>query len=422
MSGLDRRQALAGLATCALAAAAARPAWAAAPLFRRGASIHNMMNWAKVEPADKGRFAFPPFAGKTYETPDAILTNLSRAGVDFIRLTVDPGPFLQFEGERRVALDAMLRANVRRLLEYGFAVIVDFHPVSQVPAYAPELITAAVDGPLFLAYAELMARTAGLLAEMRSPRLALELMNEPQYGWDGGTTARWQAMLVMLHAKARAAAPLLPIVLSGARGGDKDGLIALDPAPFRGSDVWWTFHYYAPHVFTHQGVNADQGEARFWRYLSNLPYPAASADRAVVLDRIARNVTQDASLSAAQRGAALRGAKAAATAYLDSGFDRRAIWRDFRAVADWATSRHVDPARILLGEFGVTRTYGPYRASDDAAREAWLTDVRVEAEANGFAWAIWAVTGYGGMALVETDDAVTFDPVQLRALGLRVSS
>ncbi|WP_460448006.1 glycoside hydrolase family 5 protein [Alsobacter sp. SYSU BS001988] len=422
MSGLDRRQALAGLAGAALAAAAGGRAYAGAPLFRRGASIHNMMNWARVDPADKDRFAFPPFSGKTYETPDAILVNLSKAGIDFIRLTVDPGPFLQFEGERRVALDAMLRAAVRRLLDHGFAVIVDFHPVSQVPAYAPELITKAIDGPLFLAYAQLMARTAGLLAEMRSPRLALELMNEPQYGWDGATAARWQAMLVTLHAKARAAAPLLPIVLSGARGGDKDGLLALDPAPFRGSDVWWTFHYYAPHVFTHQGVKGDQGEARYWRYLSNLPYPAGGGDRAAVLDRVARNVAEDTSLNVLQRGVALRGAKAAAAAYMDSGFDRRAVWRDFRAVADWASRHGVDPARILLGEFGVTRTYGPYRASDDAAREAWLTDVRVEAEANGFAWAIWAVTGYGGMALVETDDAVSFDPVQLRALGLRVSS
>ena len=141
-----------------------------------------------------------------------------------------------------------------------------------------------------------------------------------------------------------------------------------------------------------------------------------------MLDRIARNVAEDSSLNVLQRGVALRGAKAAAAAYMDSGFDRRAVWRDFRTVADWASRHGVDPARILFGEFGVTRTYGPYRASDDAAREAWLTDVRVEAEANGFAWAIWAVTGYGGMALVETDDAVSFDPVQLRALGLRVSA
>ena len=53
-------------------------------------------------------------------------------------------------------------------------------------------------------------------------------------------------------------------------------------------------------------VKADAGEARFWRYLSNLPYPAAGADRTAVLDRIARNVAAEPGLSAAQRGSALR--------------------------------------------------------------------------------------------------------------------
>lgn len=418
MSHLTRRGLLAAAAGVATLAAAS-PLRAAGPVFRRGASIHNLLNWATVEPADKTRFAWPPFAGPAHQTPDAILRNLVRAGFDFIRLTIDPGPFLQFEGEKRDALDGMLLTQVRRLLDAGFGVIVDFHPVSQVPAYAPELITAALGSPLFTAYADMLARIAGRLSALETPRVALELMNEPQYGWDAGSTARWQAMLAELHARARQAAPKLPIVLSGARGGDKDGLLALDTAPFRGSDVWWTFHYYAPHVFTHQGVKADQGDARFWRYISSLPYPAAGADRAATLDHIARQIAAEPGLSAAQRGAALRGAKAAATAYLDSGFDRAAIWRDFRTVSDWAARSGVDRSRILLGEFGVTRTYGPYRAADDGARERWLTDVRVEAEANGFAWALWAVTGYGGMALVETDDATTFDAVQLRALGLR---
>ncbi|PSC06114.1 hypothetical protein SLNSH_04730 [Alsobacter soli] len=418
MTCMNRRAFLA-LAAASACAGASAPVAAAAPIFRRGASIHNLMNWASVESADKSRFAWPPFAGEAHQTPDAILANLGKAGFDFIRLTIDPGPFLQFEGARRDALDDVLRANVMRLIQAGFGVIVDFHPVSQVPAYAPDLITARLDSPLFAAYGRMIGRTARLLRDLGLPRLALELMNEPQYGWDGASAARWQAMLVELHAQAQAVAPQLPIVLSGARGGDKDGLLALDPAPFRGSDVWWTFHYYAPHVFTHQGVRADQGDARFWRYLSNLPYPANSVDKAAVLEQVARNVDAEPGLSASQRGAALRGAKAAASAYLDSGFGRNAIWRDFRSVVDWTRRSGVDPKRILLGEFGVTRTYGPYRASDDGARARWLTDVRVEAEANGFAWALWAVTGYGGMALVERDDGVAFDPVQLRALGLR---
>jgi hypothetical protein len=59
-----------------------------------------------------------------------------------------------------------------------------------------------------------------------------------------------------------------------------------------------------------------------------------------------------------------------------------------------------------------------YRASDPKSQEAWMRDVRTEAERRGFRWALWALSGYGGMALVETDGSTRLDPVSLRALGL----
>jgi endoglucanase len=76
----------------------------------------------------------------------------------------------------------------------------------------------------------------------------------------------------------------------------------------------------------------------------------------------------------------------------------------------------------LLGEFGVTRTYGMYRASHPISQEAWMRDVRSEAELKGFRWALWALSGYGGMALVERDGGDRLDPVSLRALGLNGGS
>jgi endoglucanase len=387
--------------------------------FERGVAIHNMMNWAAVETSDPGRYAWPPFAGSEYETSDRLLRNVATAGFDFIRLTVDPGPFLQFTDKRRDALDRHLVSVLGRLFAHGFGVIVDFHPNSHVPDYAPEKLVQSVDDPLFLSYVGMIGRTARLLAGLRTRMVALELMNEPQYGWDPPTAARWQRMLELLHQEARAAAPDLLLVLTGARGGDARGLMALDVRSFAGSSVLYSFHYYEPHDFTHQGVKSTLPGAWHRQFVSGLPYPAASADPTRVWARIQENILADATLNAVDKVRALRETRERIASYFSAGFSRRNIADEFDAVLGWAKRQGVDARSIVLGEFGVTRSYGFYRASDPSAQEAWMRDVRTEAERRGFRWALWALTGYGGMALVETDGADTLDPVSLRALGMK---
>jgi endoglucanase len=386
--------------------------------FERGVAIHNMMNWAAVEAADPGRYSWPPFAGPNYETSDALIRNVVKAGFDFIRLTIDPGPFLQLSGKRRDLLDRHLAAVTERLLAQGLGVIVDFHPNTHVPAYAPEKLVQATDAPLFMSYVAMVRRTATLLASLRSGKVALELMNEPQYGWDRPTTERWQAMLELLHGAARADARELPIVLTGARGGDAKGLIAVNPAPFAGSNVLYSFHYYERHIFTHQGVKSSTPNASYWRYVSGLPYPAKSRDPNLVWNGIRENIFMDASLNSAEKATALQQAQRHVSDYIASGFGRAQIAADFDEVVSWAERNGIAARSIFLGEFGVTRTYGMYRASDPVSQEAWMRDVRTEAERRGFRWALWALSGYGGMALVETDGSNRLDPVSLRALGL----
>jgi len=386
--------------------------------FDRGVAIHTMMNWAETEKSDPTRYISPAFRGPSYQTSDALLRNVADAGFDFIRLTLDPGPFLQFTGAARDALDRHLTAVVDRLLAHGFRVIVDFHPNNQVADYAPEKLVQATDDPLFLAYVGAVKRTARLLAALRTNRVALELMNEPQYGWDAATAERWQRMLEQLHREARTEAPDLLLVLTGARGGDATGLIALNPRPFAGSRVLYSFHYYKPYDFTHQGVKSTLPSAWDWRFISGLPYPARGGDPDRVWRGIEQDIWLDTNLNSADRRRALQRTRERLANYFASGFGRSQIAAEFDTVLDWAVQHRIDPNSILLGEFGVTRTYGMYRASDPASQEAWMRDVRVEAERRGFRWALWALSGYGGMALVATDGGDALDPVSLRALGL----
>lgn len=412
-----RRTFLLAVAAAGMAGRAAGATDLIAP-FRRGVSIHNLLNWAEVEPTDKTRYRFPPFATAQHRLKPDILDNVRKAGFDFVRLTVDPGPFLQFSGTQRDGLDTMLLTEVRNLAGRGLGVVVDFHPTSQVPAYAPENLTASQHSPLFRAYQDMLVRTAGLLRALPERRIALELMNEPQYGWDSATTARWQAQQKQLHDAVRGVAPDLTLILTGAQGGSLDGLLKIDPAPFKGSKVLWSLHYYEPHVLTHQGVKADNREARLWRHFSDLPYPASPEMFDSARSVLRANILADTSVPAGAKEQTLAEAEKVLQGYLESRPGRSKIASDFARLEAWTQRHGIALSNVFLGEFGITRTYGPYRASPPATLENWLSDVRQEAEKRGIGWAFWALSGYGGMSLIERDDASKLDAPTLRALGL----
>ena len=406
---------------CALALLTAQPAEArerASDLFRRGVSVHTMLNWARLASGERELYAQEPFSGEAYDLPETLIGNVKRAGFDFVRLTVDPGPFLQLEGAARAALDRKLVATVERFLAAGLAVMVDLHSNTHVPRYDPVNWLTSTDDPVFVRYVALVGRTAGLLAGLGTRAVAIEPMNEPPYGYDPASVARWQTMAEMMHAAVRRAAPDLLVVLSGAQGGSRNGLADFDPAPFRGSRVLFSFHYYEPYMFTHEGVESNEGSASLWRYLSAMPYPAASVPTAEVLATVKLNIDRDATLDSARKTAVRVRARADVLAYRATRFGPGSIDAAFDGVLAWARRHEVDPDRIFLGEFGVTRTYGRYRAADPRSREAWLRDVRKAAEARGFGWCLWSLSGYGGMALVTEDGATTLDPGTLRALGL----
>lgn len=414
---LNRRAILATGAALALAPAT-RASEPKTP-FRRGVGIHNLMNWGAVEPTDKTRYRWPPFASDNHRLQPGIYDNLKATGFDFVRLTLDPGVFMQATEAQRGDLDTQFRGQLDRFLGLGLGVVVDFHPNSQVPTYSPDKITADIDGALFKDYGAMLQRMAKLLAPLSQKRIALELMNEPQWGWDAGTAARWQKMLERWHAGVRSVAPDLMLVLSGARGGGIDGLLQMDARPFAGSNALWSFHFYEPFLLTHQGVKANEGAARMWKYMSDLPYPGAPEHLDDAMRLISSNIAADRSLNASQRTQTETEAREAVARYLEARPGRKHIKTQFERVSEWAKKNGVESTRIFLGEFGVTRTYGRYRASPPAPLGNWLADVREEAEARGFGWSLWVLTGYGGMSLVETDESVRFDGPTVAALGLK---
>ena len=385
---------------------AAAQTTADASQFRRGIAIAHSLMWAQVEQPSK-RFDFPAFVAQSRRLEPAELQALKRAGFDFVRLAVDPGPFLQFDGIRRDELDRVLIEQVRLILASGLAVIVDLHPSDLHPDYTGRALTGGVQTRAFQDYLKLVERTARLLAGLKSPRVAFELMNEPPIAPEA-----WQPMLEAAYQAARKGAPDLLLVLPGASEGMPEGLIGLRAAPFRSDPaVFYTFHYYEPFQFTHQGASWNAA-----RHLADVPYPANARPLRDSLDATAAAI-ESSNLTQAQKTLAALEARRLLESYRRSGFDRAAMGKSLDRIVAWAKANGVPTNRILLGEFGALKSSRQAHGVRATERRQWFADVRAEAEARGFSWAVW-VYKLGGFAVVNDERGVDVDPVIVDALGL----
>lgn len=403
---------LAGLATLASldAVQAAQGAGADTPQFRRGIGVSHALGWAEV--TANGAYGDAPFSASRFRFDAAQRQAIRAAGFDFVRLAVDAGPFLALQGTARERLDTLLMGTVRGLLAADLGVIVDLHPSAMNPAYQPAALTAGVGTPKFQAVLALQERLAGRLGQLAedraaagAPRLAFELMNEPEI-----SQAAWQPMLEACYRAAREGSARLPLVLGGGAMNAAAALAAIDRRPFAGDErLIYTYHDYAPWQFTHQGVRGSPAHG-----LDAVPYPApasAEAMTAATRQRIAGLSLDGAALEQAHK------AKMSLARY--AGFDRSSLERTFRQVDAWRIAQRLPAHAILLGEFGIHRT--PYMATPEgaAARGHWLRDMRELAETHGFAWSAWTYAGAGGFALAENETGRGFDLATRRALGLR---
>ncbi len=375
--------------------------------LRRGVNIYHMMEGAARNGVG-GDVVWPPFVGPTHDMPDAQIGALSRAGFDFVRLTLAPDVFLRASGTQADQLYALLRANVGRFTAHGLGVVVVMMPGNGVQGFTNADIATDNQG-VFEALCEVLGRCALVLRDLPG-RVAIEPLNEPAFY--GLRSIGWGGMQQRLHQAVRAAAPTLPVILSGAEGGGQGGLVKLDPQPYRGSNVFYTFHYYDPHIFTHQHV-ADS-----YKYLSGVSWPPRAQDLPAAIARARAALAADGSLSDAARGQKLSALTGLLTPYYRSGQGPQTVAGDFARVAAWADAHRINRRRILLGEFGVTRTIGSYTGAPEGDAAAWLSAVRTSAERSGFAWSLWAYSGPVSMTLANEYPARTWDPNVLQALGL----
>jgi hypothetical protein len=191
-----------------------------------------------------------------------------------------------------------------------------------------------------------------------------------------------------LVAAIRQGAPGLTIIAAGARWSNDDELVFEEP--LRDPNVIYSFHFYEPYIFTHQGANWS---AYYWHWLRGVRYPSSedSAARAAALvpDEVDR-------LQVIRYGR--------------EHWDAGRIEAEMKQAAEWARRRGVP---LVCNEFGVYRDY-----ADPADRDAWLHDVRKAFERNGIGWTMWDYSGSFGV-VTKKDGKTVVDDGAVRALGVK---
>ena len=348
-------------------------AFARAQHLKRGI---NLSEWF-AQVYDKRGYTKEHF--QTWNTADDMAL-IKSMGFDHVRLSVNPQPMLRERTPQSLPADyvAYLDSAVKMILDHGLPVVLDMHPESD---FKRRLNT---DDSFVQQFADFWRAVAEHYSNWDPDRVVFEILNEPEFT----DRYRWLGVQVKLESAIREGAPKHTIIAAGARWSSDDELVFQEP--LADSNVIYNFHFYEPHIFTHQG--ATWGEY-YWQWLRKLRYPSDPQNAEQVAGLVPEQVDR------------LRVIR-----YGSDHWDADRMDAEMKQAAVWARKRNVP---LVCNEFGVFREY-----SDPKDRAAWLHDIVRSLERNGIGWTMWDYSGGFGVVHKKEGKATPDDGV-LKALGLK---
>lgn len=300
-------------------------------------------------------------------------------GFDYARLSVDPRPMFDEKQSDQIAGDYLtqLDASVKMLLDQGLAVDIDIYADSDFKE------RLATDDEFVEEFADFWRALAQHWAGLDPDRVFFEILNEP----GGKDSYRWYGVEAKLAMAIREGAPRHTIIATGAHWSDDDDLVFLEP--LRAANVIYAFHFYEPHVFTHQGATWS---TNYWHFLKDVPYPSNPDNVQAVMQQVPDPVHQ-----------------LALERYGMDHWNAARIDGEISQAAEWARHWNVP---VICNEFGVYR-----KNADPGDRAAWISDVRTSLEKHSIGWAMWDYDGGFGVVNRRDGNAVP-DETTIHALGL----
>ena len=389
------------------------PALSAPVQFKRGVSMELWTSWPAQTEWSKPEVLFPFPEWRRNVTPEALVA-LKTAGIDFVRLPIDPGVFIAPQTkDLHERLFTEIEATVAELKQAGLNVIIDLHTIPGGGGSRPGAIEAVLaDNSAFTAYTAIAASFAKRFAATEN--VALELINEPVIDCENAMPKRWPAMMGRLHQAAREAAPDLTLIVTGGCWGDAEMLKDLPKSVIKDPNAIFSFHSYAPFLLTHQGAT---WAGDFIPLVTGLPFPPdrfGEADLASAVRAVEENIRAKAPTHRVDGMIAYLGEEI--VKIKSNKLLKAAMEKPFIAAAQFARSNNIAAERMLLGEFGmINQEWGSDAKMPTDWRVDYMREIRLLAEERGFGWSIWSYSGAFGIAQGFGGEMIT-EPIIARVL------
>ena len=370
---------VAGLGSVAMPQASTDTAAKSSPAFARAQHLKRGINLSEwfAQVWDKRGYTREHF--ESWNTADDIAL-IKSMGFDHVRLSVNPQPMFTRNQPDQLPAEYLgyLDAAVKMILDHGLIVVIDMHPDSDFKQ------RLGSDDAFVQQFSDFWRAVAQHYSTWDADRVLFEILNEPEMR----DRYRWWGAQAQIAAAIRAGAPWHTIIAAGARWSDDDDLVFQEP--LHDPNVIYNFHFYEPHIFTHQGATWSE---YYWHWLRGLHYPSTP-----------ESAEQTAALVPSE------GDRLQVMRYGYEHWNAGRIEAEMKLAAEWARRRGIP---LVCNEFGVFRNY-----SDPQDRAAWLRDVRTALEHNGIGWAMWDYSGSFGVVTKKDGKAVADDSV-LKALGMK---
>ncbi len=354
-------------------------------------------------------YGWPPYPSFSKKSFLVDLRKIKATGFDFIRIPVTSEPLLRAESaDRKLALEN-IRTVVDTALSEGLQIVFDLHPPTSGPGSYEELVKSknGLDN-----WVELVADVSDIIVRKDYDNIIIEPMNEPT---SPCTDKEWFKYQEILISNLRKKFPLVKYTVTSPCYSAATSFMQLNLAKFsEDKNIYATFHFYSPYVFTHQGASWTGHHGI--KVMSGLTWPARLGSLEHTMKEVKKYAPQNFYYKKFGDGT-LRMAELEAEKYYKSNPDEAEIMRLFEQVGAFVDKQNFSRHRVLLGEFGVLKRERRWNGAEMDSAARWITTVRRAAETNGFGWAMWSYKE--GMALTIEEDSLEYHSDLVKALGLK---
>ena len=320
--------------------------------------------------------------------PDADFQSIKKLGFTNVRVPIDMANV--YDKSQPDFLNntnlAYLDRGIRKILSYELAIIIDLHSISQKEGGSNYSGPLGRDETFTDTFCRFWTSFARHLSQFDPDWVILEPMNEPVLS---GKEENWPPVQRKVIAAIRKGAPKHSILATGARWSNLDTLLELEP--LKDHNIIYNFHFYEPHIFTHQGASWSSD----WvKPLRDIPYPSSPE---AVKDLIGRYTDERITNNIKRYG--------------EQRWNAEKIDDRMNGASEWAKKHNV---KIICNEWGTYKRYCPLKF-----RVAWLRDVRESCERFGIGWCMWTFDGSFGVVNRKGEQVVVDEDVA-KALGLNV--